>query len=363
MENKRILHIAAHMGAGAGKAIGGLAAGDRRNTHSIYLLDTPQKQNHIEYSKSRGVEVSFGGNLDPHLAEADVVVVSWWGHRLTDALLAGFPQIPCRMAIWAHKNGLNDPPLPQHYVEEADALLVTTPYSLENPRWSSAHLIHGFGNFDPARARYKSSYTQCAERFTIGFIGTPTYKKLPPDYLDYCEEVVKEIPDCRLVVAGEASRELIGDAVKRGLAPYLEFVGWTEDVQGLLLSFDVFGYLLRPDTFATTENAVVEALAAGIPTVTSRYPIGKYLLEDGISGFLAENPKEYAMLVKRLYENEGLREKIGRAGRNYVIQSINADENLRRFDSVCEEMAALPKKPRRFQSKFQSKEDSGYGAN
>jgi glycosyltransferase involved in cell wall biosynthesis len=345
----KILHIAAHMGAGAGKAIGGLAVADKFNTHSIYLLDTPQKWNHVEYCGHCGVKVYFDGDVTEYIRDADVVVISWWGHRLTDELFANFPQIPCRIAIWAHKNGFYDPPLPQFYVDKADALMVTTPYSLENPKWSEAALVHGFGCFDPARARYKSHYALSTGKFTIGFIGTPAYKKLPLDYLDYCREVVRKIPDCRFVIAGEASRKLLNDVEERGMGSYFEFMGWVEDVQSLLLTFDVFGYLLRSDTFATTENAVLEALAAGLPSVVSRNPVGRYLLNDGISGFLAETPKEYAQIIKSLYEDENLREKTGNAARKHVVQMAGADENLRRFDSVCEKVVKLPKKLRYFQ--------------
>ena len=75
--------------------------------------------------------------------------------------------------------------------------------------------------------------------------------------------------------------------------------GVTSDVPCLLETFDVFGYLLRRDTFATTENAVLEAMAAGLPVVMPREPLGRYILgEDG--GILIDAPEEYEAAMKAL---------------------------------------------------------------
>ena len=56
-----ILHIAAHLGDGAGKAIGGMAilvtvAG---NKNRIMLLQEPKKKNHVERCLAAGIEFPF----------------------------------------------------------------------------------------------------------------------------------------------------------------------------------------------------------------------------------------------------------------------------------------------------------------
>ena len=63
-ELMRILHIAAHMGAGAGKAISGMAISDRENKHRILLLDKPEKSDHIMRCGQRGIDASSPPN--PH---------------------------------------------------------------------------------------------------------------------------------------------------------------------------------------------------------------------------------------------------------------------------------------------------------
>ena len=50
----KVLHITAHMGGGAGKAIAGLAINCNKivgEEHRILLLEAPQKLNHVEECK------------------------------------------------------------------------------------------------------------------------------------------------------------------------------------------------------------------------------------------------------------------------------------------------------------------------
>ena len=120
------------------------------------------------------------------------------------------------------------------------------------------------------------------------------------------------------------------------------------DVGKLLLTFDVFGYLLCEETSATTENSVLEALAAGVPSVISRKPIGKYLFDDGVSGFLTDSPKHYGEILAKLYADEQLRVQIGRAGREHAIRTYRSDENLTRFNSACEVVMREQKSTHKF---------------
>ena len=110
----RILHIAAHMGAGAGKAISGMAISDRESKHRIILLDKPEKSDHIIRCRQRGIEVLIcteKEQIKREVSEADVVVVNWWHHPLTYKALAEISDIPARIVLWSHVNGLNYPVL------------------------------------------------------------------------------------------------------------------------------------------------------------------------------------------------------------------------------------------------------------
>jgi len=328
------------MGDGAGKAISGFAIMGSRSgeqTHRILLLDTPVKFNHIKRCKDSGIEIIERGRAIEAIIAADIVILSWWGGAVMDSFLAEFSEIPCRTLLWSHKNGYYDPPFSVGFVEAFDGLLATSPFTLEKTELAQKQcaLVYGFGDFIPENIPVKTDYGISGDRFTIGYVGTPSYKKLPVNFFEYCEVVKQKIPNCRFILAGEISDELQRDIKQHYLKSCFDIHGWVEDIYTLLRTFDVFGYLLRPDTFATTENAVIEAMASAVPTVMSKYPIGKYLLEDGISGFLADGPEQYGEIMYELYGNETLRKRTGEVGRMHTIQSYRTDENIERFNTAC----------------------------
>ena len=119
-----------------------------------------------------------------------------------------------------------------------------------------------------------------------------------------------------------------------GLSDRVDMLGWVADVYELMRSFDAFGYLLRPDTFATTENAVLEALACGVPVVMPRDPLGKYILgKEG--GILVSSPDEYAAAMKLLAGSADTRQRIGQNGRAHVMKTSRGKYNAKNFYEFC----------------------------
>lgn len=342
-----ILHIAAHLGDGAGKAIGGMAILDTAagNQTRIMLLQEPKKKNHIERCLAVGIEFPTLENLETELAWADVVVLNWWGSSAMDVWLRSFPDVPCRVVLWMHKNGFFDPPLSTSLVSACDGLMVTSPFTQE--KWPDACLVYGFGDFDPEPVPVKINYDKCDDSFVIGYIGSPSYKKLPADTVQYMRAVLRTVPQAKFVMAGETTEEFVHDLEMAELSSHIEMLGWVADVYGLMHSFDAFGYLLRADTFATTENAVLEALACGLPVVMPREPIGKYILGE-TGGVLIASPDEYAEAMKCLAESVDYRRQMGQQGRKRVLETSRGKSNAQNFQKYCKTVMEKEKKMHRF---------------
>ncbi len=345
-----ILHIASHLGDGAGKAISGLAilgSADNLDTHRILLLEKPRKTNHIEACQKQGIQVLPKDILTEAINWADVVVLNWWGGTVMEKFLENFPQNPCRLMLWLHKNGFYDPPLPEKLVGMCDHLLVTSPLTLTNTAWKDGTLVYGFGDFRPEKLLPKRNYGLQSDRFVIGYVGMPSYKRFPENAVDYFKVVVDVIPKVQFIMVGEYSEEFRCDLERADLLEHVKLLGWRKDVYALLAGFDVFGYLLRSDTFATTENSVLEAMAMGLPVVMPRKPIGKYVLGEG-NGFLIETPLEFADAMRKLYQSQSLRAEKGQAARRYVLENYNVEDNMQRFEKACHMVLQGSKKLRIF---------------
>ena len=76
----KILHITAHMGGGAGKAIAGLAINCNKiagEEHKILLLESPQKLHYVEECKQSETEVIVCEEfykIGSYIEEADIVL-------------------------------------------------------------------------------------------------------------------------------------------------------------------------------------------------------------------------------------------------------------------------------------------------
>lgn len=345
LDQMNILHIAAHLGGGAGKAISGIAMqgqGDFSDTHRIILLQEPEKSGYVQACREHGVSVSVWNGNTVDLRWADVIVVSWWNHPVMARFLRNFPAISVPVILWSHINGCHYPMLPYRLAAEFERVLFTSPYSLENPMWTGAEreqirkcsaLVWGIGRFEPEQIEPKAAYPD-RDSFTVGYVGTLNYGKLHPRFFDYSRAVCERIPTARFVMAGDRDETLERDVRLAGLEDRFSFPGYVSDVPALMSRFDVFGYLLNPEHYGTTENVLLEAMACSLPVVVLRQNVERFIVPTE-AGYLVETPRQYADCLEKLRRDLALRERLGRAARNHVLKQYDAGENTARFRAAC----------------------------
>lgn len=104
-----------------------------------------------------------------------------------------------------------------------------------------------------------------------------------------------------------------------GITKQVSFLGYRSDLQELLAAADVFVFPSIREGFAV---APLEALAAGIPLITSDRRDSREYIKHGENGFLCrENtPKEYVEAIRILMEQEGLRIRLSKEGKKTARQ-------------------------------------------
>ena len=164
----------------------------------------------------------------------------------------------------------------------------------------------------------------------IGTVGRLSPEKNLGLFLDMASRIVSDAGPAaaaRFVVVGDGpSRAGLQAAAggRLGLAGRVIFTGASQDVSRALAAFDVF--VLTSSTEGLP-NAVMEAMAAGLPVVATRVGGTAEVVEDGVSGHLVP-PADAAALAARVLglarDPESAR-RMGERGRERVASRFGVE--------------------------------------
>lgn len=114
------------------------------------------------------------------------------------------------------------------------------------------------------------SYRHHPQRANLAFTGRLTREKGLFELLEAFRHIAERFPQARLYLAGGGPdrEELEQRSSEWGIADKVSFLGWLSprEIQGLLSETDVF---VLPSHFEGMSNALLEAMATGIPVVTT----------------------------------------------------------------------------------------------
>lgn len=140
----------------------------------------------------------------------------------------------------------------------------------------------------PQRGEARTRLGVPEEDFVAAFVGSGWERK----GLEFAVRAVETCgaPHSRLIVAGRGS--------PRGHAsPRVRFLGAVTDVGPVLAAADVF---VLPTLYDPFSNACLEALAAGLPVITTRANGCAEILTEGVTGSVVETPDDVPALSRAL---------------------------------------------------------------
>lgn len=139
-----------------------------------------------------------------------------------------------------------------------------------------------------------------------------------PLLLDAFRDVVHKFPDARLRIYGSgAMKEILEKIIDDyNLRESVELKGQTEDVPSALACADVF---VMSSDYEGMPNALMEALAMGIPCVATDCPCGgpKALIKNQVNGFLVpiRDKDCLANVIVNLLDDESEKNEIGQVAK------------------------------------------------
>ena len=184
------------------------------------------------------------------------------------------------------------------------------------------------------------------EAFLWLAVGTLNPAKDYPTMLEAATRCVAADPRFHLIIAGggEAIDTLRADAESRGLGKVVRFLGKRTDVARLLKAADAF---VLSSAWEGLPNAVMEALASGLPVVATDVGGVRDLIEPGRSGWIVP-PRDPEALAERMLSAMALdapaRHGMGAVGREHMATRYDQVRITERWEDLIRQTSAVARK-------------------
>jgi sugar transferase (PEP-CTERM/EpsH1 system associated) len=170
---------------------------------------------------------------------------------------------------------------------------------------------------------------------TIVFIGRMDYYPNQQCMADFCAEVWPRLrarrPSVKLQIVGADPSPAM-----RRLAelPGVTVTGSVPDVRPYVMRAALTVAPLR--IARGTQNKILEAMAMGVPVVTTTVAAGGVDAVPGEHLLTADTPDDLAETILRVLEQASLRDRLAKAGRERVLSNHAWPSSMRRLDAIVE---------------------------
>lgn len=187
-----------------------------------------------------------------------------------------------------------------------------------------------------ARARLRQTLNLPVDRWLVGYSGKLNRGKGVNHLIAALPAILKRRPSAHVVLIGGGANQSLSQETElqeqvraTGLTGHVTFTGYVRNMPDYLRSLDLF---VLPTEHEALPNALMEAMACGLPCVASRVGGIPDLIEHGISGLLIE-PKSagaIAEAVTAIGTDAALAGRLGAAARLAMEQRFSVDVLARR---------------------------------
>jgi len=353
-----VLHVTPHLGGGVGRVLlNHFAYINPQGTekHSIACLEDANAAS-VAKASLTGIPLTdmMADNIPELLkmmGQSDIVVVHWWNYPLLYSFFMNLQLPPVRLLIWSHVAGCFPT---QNFTDEIvaypDFFVLATRHSLEAPaicrlsekeRKARIRIVFTCAGIE----HVAEAEPEIHDGFRIGYVGTVDYCKIHQNVIKM--SMATNIPEARFIFCGGSNEAALrNDAVSAGAGGRFEFTGLIDNVPKMLSSFDIFGYPLAPDHYGTGEQALIEALAVGIPPVVLANGAEQHIVQDAVTGIVAKSEAEYSEALELLYRDPEKRLFLGENARRHARANFTIEKLADSWSKLYEEALRLPKAPK-----------------
>jgi sugar transferase (PEP-CTERM/EpsH1 system associated) len=197
--------------------------------------------------------------------------------------------------------------------------------------------------FEPGmgRAARRGAAGYCATDVVVGTVGRLVEVKDHRGLLEAFRRVSAHHPACHLIIIGDGpERGALESQIRQwGLGDRVRLVGYTDDVAAWLSILDLF---VLASHLEGTSNALLEAMAAGLPVVATRVGGNAEVVVDGVTGRLvpAGDMAALAAALEAYSRDADARRQHGAAGRDWVAEHYPIDAMIAGLAAVYRDAVA-----------------------
>jgi hypothetical protein len=167
----------------------------------------------------------------------------------------------------------------------------------------------------------------------ICFVGRMDYYPNQQCMFDFCERIFplvrKRRPGTKLVIIGASPSAAVRRLADR---PGVSVTGSVSDVRPYVRRAAL---MVAPLAIARgTQNKILEAMAMGVPTVTSELAAKGLDAVPGLHLLTAREPEEYASAIERVLTDPAERDRLARSGRERVLSHHDWRNSMIRMEGI-----------------------------
>lgn len=214
---------------------------------------------------------------------------------------------------------------PISLMRKANHVITCTPYLDSFVRKYNSNTTDISSTIDTEKYRPIEHYSIINRKTILGWSGSHSTSQ----YLHLLDPVFKKLQQegysFKLLVMGDEAFNIEGIEV--------EALAWQESYEvDVIKKFDIGLYPLPDEEWVYGKSGLkaLQYMAAGIPTIAAAIGTNFRIIENDVNGFLAKNEEEWLEGLRKLMQDEKLRERIGRNGAGVVEKyfSINANKGV-----------------------------------
>lgn len=172
------------------------------------------------------------------------------------------------------------------------------------------------------RLEKQSIKEKCEENYDLIFLGRLEYQKNPERLIGIIAKLKEEQPDIKVAIVGTGEKydKIVEMSNSLDLTNNIKFYGYSNNPYPILKSSKI---LILTSLFEGTPMCALEALALGVPVISTPVDGLKNIIKNNVNGFLTDDDDEMCEEILKIINSQVKRDEL------YV-------ECKKTFDEICD---------------------------